>query len=232
MPTDRLLRIVESNDTSTHLVASAKRRRARDHAVDDRLAVLGFAGLEERRVDPGLDEVAFGIDAEQPHRLAGDLPADDERRVEADLVVLEVLAVAPLDVAHRVRHQHRDLEHRGARSTGWRRCRRRCSAGSARRSPPACRRDCPNSGARCTRSPRRSNTVILQNLAMLSMPALVRESDAKMSPLVEHDADAIGHVLRASVWRPRAGETGGLRVMEARGARRRPPRTVGACADP
>ena len=33
-----------------------------------------------------------------------------------------------------------------------------------------------------TRSPRRSNTVILQNLAMLSMPALVRESDAKMIP--------------------------------------------------
>ncbi len=33
-----------------------------------------------------------------------------------------------------------------------------------------------------TRSPLRSNTVILQNLAMLSMPALVRESDAKMMP--------------------------------------------------
>src|SRR5437763_9014516 len=34
-----------------------------------------------------------------------------------------------------------------------------------------------------TRSPRRSNTVILQNLAMLSMPALVRESEAKIIPL-------------------------------------------------
>jgi len=33
-----------------------------------------------------------------------------------------------------------------------------------------------------TRSPRRSNTVILQNLAMLSTPALVRESEAKMIP--------------------------------------------------
>ena len=34
----------------------------------------------------GLDEVALGVDAEQPHRLAADLSADDERRVEADLV--------------------------------------------------------------------------------------------------------------------------------------------------
>ena len=112
MPTDRLLRIVESNDTSTHFVASGERGRARDHAVDDRLAVLGLAGLEERRVDPGLDEVAFGVDAEQPHGLARDLSADDERRVEPDLAVLEVLTVAPLDVAHRVGHQHRDVEHR------------------------------------------------------------------------------------------------------------------------
>jgi hypothetical protein len=59
--------------------------RARDHAVDDRLAVLGLAGLEIRRVDAGLDEIAFGIDAEQAHRLAADLAADDERGVEADL---------------------------------------------------------------------------------------------------------------------------------------------------
>jgi len=33
-----------------------------------------------------------------------------------------------------------------------------------------------------TPSPRRSNTVILQNLAMLSMPAFVRESDANIIP--------------------------------------------------
>jgi hypothetical protein len=33
-----------------------------------------------------------------------------------------------------------------------------------------------------TRSPGRSNTVILQNLAKLSTPALVRESDAKRMP--------------------------------------------------
>ena len=34
-----------------------------------------------------------------------------------------------------------------------------------------------------TRSPRRSKTVILQNLPMLSMPAFVRESEAKIIPL-------------------------------------------------
>jgi hypothetical protein len=34
-----------------------------------------------------------------------------------------------------------------------------------------------------TRSPRRSKTVILQNRATLSMPALVRESDAKIMPV-------------------------------------------------
>ena len=112
MPTDRLLRIVESNDTSTHLVASASGVAARDHAVDDRLAVLGLAGLEVWRVDASFDEIALGIDPEQPRRFAADLPADDERGVEADLVVLQVLAVAPLDVAHRVRDQHRHVEHR------------------------------------------------------------------------------------------------------------------------
>ena len=112
MPTDRLLRIVESNDTSTHFVGVRKRREPRDHAIDDRLAVLGFAGLEVGRVDSGLDEIALGIDPEQPQRLAADLPADDERGVEADLVLLQVRAVAPLDVAHRVGDQHRDVEHR------------------------------------------------------------------------------------------------------------------------
>ncbi len=33
-----------------------------------------------------------------------------------------------------------------------------------------------------TRSPARSNTVILQNFAMLSRPAFVLESDAKIMP--------------------------------------------------
>ena len=40
----------------------------------------------------------------------------------------------------------------------------------------------PELSSTITRSPGRSNTDILQNFAMLSMPALVRESDAKISP--------------------------------------------------
>ena len=112
MPTDRLLRIVESKDTSTHFVASARGVSRRDHPVDDRLAVLRLAGLEVRRVDSRLDEVALGIDPEQPQRLAADLPAHDERRVESDLVLLQVRAIPPLDVAHGVGDEHRDVEHR------------------------------------------------------------------------------------------------------------------------
>jgi hypothetical protein len=56
MPTDKLLRMVESNDTRTHLDASAR-------LVDVVTARsrTGFAGLEERRVDTGFDEVAFGV---------------------------------------------------------------------------------------------------------------------------------------------------------------------------
>ena len=56
-----------------------------DHAIDDRLAVLRFTGLEVGRVDPRLDEVAFGIDPEQPQGLADDLPADDEGGIEAGI---------------------------------------------------------------------------------------------------------------------------------------------------
>ncbi len=40
----------------------------------------------------------------------------------------------------------------------------------------------PELNSTMTRSPRRSNTVILQNLAMLSTPAFVLESEAKTIP--------------------------------------------------
>jgi hypothetical protein len=50
-PTERFERMVESIEMSAHLVASAMLDEPRDDAVDDRLAVLGFADLEVRRVD-------------------------------------------------------------------------------------------------------------------------------------------------------------------------------------
>src|SRR3954471_13938393 len=76
-----------------------ERRDRSDHAVDDRLAVLGFAGLEVWRVAARLDEIAFGIDAKEPWRLAADLSAQDEGGIEADVVAFQVLAIAALDVA-------------------------------------------------------------------------------------------------------------------------------------
>src|ERR1700677_44378 len=88
-----------------------KRRITRNYAVEDRLSVLGFTGLKEGRVDPCFDEIALGIDPEQPNRLPVDLPADDERGIEADAVLFQVPTVAFLDIAHRVRDQPRDVEH-------------------------------------------------------------------------------------------------------------------------
>src|SRR6476660_3363589 len=59
----------------------------RKYAVEDRLSVLGFTGLEEGRVGPCFDEVALGIGPEQSYRLTVDLPTDDERGIEADVVL-------------------------------------------------------------------------------------------------------------------------------------------------
>ena len=104
MPTERLLRMVESNETNTHFVASAQPGGRADHPIDDRLAVFRFARLEEGRVGAGLDEVALREDPEQPHGLALDLAADDERGVEGSSVLLQMLPVAALDIPHGVRN--------------------------------------------------------------------------------------------------------------------------------
>src|SRR6478735_8111341 len=84
----------------------------RKYAVEDRLSVLGFTGLEEGRVGPCFDEVALGIGPEQPYRLTVDLPTDDERGIEADVVLFQVPGVAFLDIARRVGDQPHDVEHR------------------------------------------------------------------------------------------------------------------------
>ena len=75
-------------------------------SVDDGLAVLGLTCLKVGCVDARFDEIAFGIDAQERQGLAADLPADNERGVESDL--LQVIAVASLDIAHHVRDQHRE----------------------------------------------------------------------------------------------------------------------------
>src|SRR6267378_8660259 len=96
-------------------------RMLRKYAVEDRLSVFGFAGLEEGRVGPGFDKVALGIGPEQPYRLTADLPTDDERGIEADVVLFQVPSVAVLDIARRVGDQPHDVEHRpGAQEIGGR----------------------------------------------------------------------------------------------------------------
>ena len=79
-PTDRFERMVESMETSAHLAAWARLVLRVDHAVDDGLAVFGFADLKVRRVDRGLDEVAGRIDMEQARLFALDLAAQNEGR--------------------------------------------------------------------------------------------------------------------------------------------------------
>ena len=65
MPTDKLLRIVESNETRTHFVASSRlvfRLMTRSRIG---LPYLASPVLEKRRVGASLDEVSFGIGPEQ-----------------------------------------------------------------------------------------------------------------------------------------------------------------------
>ena len=69
-----------------------------------------------------------------------------------------------------------------------------------------------------TRLPGRSKTVILQNFAMLSMPAFVRESEAKIIPSSRGNTpDAVGHAMglvrnRLPVRLATATGSGGIRA--------------------
>ena len=69
--------------------------RTHDDAVDERLAVLGFTGLNIGCVDTGLNEVAFSMDAEQASPFSLDLPAENERCVAADTARLAARSIAP-----------------------------------------------------------------------------------------------------------------------------------------
>src|SRR5271170_4272996 len=102
-------RIERDEDT---LCGVHERRRRSDHAIDDWFSVLGFPGLQKRRIEPRLDEIAFGVDAEETHRLALDLAAEDERCVEMQLGLFQVSLVAPLDVSHGIGDDHGHVEHR------------------------------------------------------------------------------------------------------------------------
>jgi uncharacterized protein len=84
-----------------------------DHPVEDRLAVLGLADLQERRLARRLDEVAGGIDLEQPVPAALDLASEQEAG-GGIAVRLDVLAVVLQDLAQHAADHARGIEH-GAR---------------------------------------------------------------------------------------------------------------------
>src|SRR6185369_14350113 len=62
-----------------------------DDPVEDRLAVFMLADLEEGRIGRRLDEIAGGIELEQPHAAALDLPAEEHRDVEGYVLGLHGL---------------------------------------------------------------------------------------------------------------------------------------------
>jgi hypothetical protein len=97
MPTERLLRIVESNDTSTHLTAS-------DKLVDE--------VITRRRIDLGLDEVGLCVGSEEAGRFARDLSSEDEGSIEDEVAAFQVSCVALFDLPRGVRNESGDVEHR------------------------------------------------------------------------------------------------------------------------
>ena len=71
-----------------------------DGAVEDRLAVLVLADLQERCVARRLDEVAGRVHHEQPHAAVGHLAGHKDGRVETPAVLFQALAVEAIDLAH------------------------------------------------------------------------------------------------------------------------------------
>ncbi len=140
-------------------------RAARDDAVDDRLAVLRFADLEIRRVGGGLDEIAGGIDAEQPRRFGADLAAEDQRGVELD-------ACDPCSASASRRCTSRNASPTcraasnmlAARENAGLRPRSRCARAACSIDRLRNREIARASSATSTRSPGCSKTVILRNV--------------------------------------------------------------------
>ena len=106
----RLQRGIETDHQQFHRIFHAHLRIIA--ADDDRSAVFGLADLEERGVPARLDEVAFGVDHEQPRLHAGNLPCDDDRRREAPpaLHPVRILAFRD-DRSQQLADFGRDLEH-------------------------------------------------------------------------------------------------------------------------
>jgi hypothetical protein len=86
---------------------------ARDHPIDDGLAVLRLADLEVRRIYRGFDEIACRVDTEQARRFGADLAAENEGGIELDVVFFQRFGIALVHLAQRIAHVARGLEHVG-----------------------------------------------------------------------------------------------------------------------
>jgi hypothetical protein len=87
-----------------------ERRLVGDHPVEDRLAVLGLARLQERGLGRRLDEVAGRIDQEQAVALALELAGEQEGRARIALRTY-VLAVVGHDFAQHPADRAGGIEH-------------------------------------------------------------------------------------------------------------------------
>ncbi len=188
--------MVESIDTSRHFIASARLVVGEMDAIDDGLAVLGLAGLEERCVAASLDEIAFREKVRnRARRLTTYLPTDDERGA--------LKGCAPPTIAGA---SHRSTSRTAAATrpatSNMVRAFQMVVASTAGASP-RCRSvvmtacvpaRLPELSNTITRSPGRSNTLILQKLAKLSTPACVRESEANTMPSIQQ------HRRRSRSW--------------------------------
>src|ERR1700676_2479963 len=176
------------------LCGLCKGRMLRKYAVEDRLSVLGFTGLKEGRVGPCFDKVALGVGPEQPYRLTADLPTDNERGIEADVVLFQVPGVAVLDIAHRVGDQPHDVEHRpGAHEIGG-----RVAVGATLRQYG----DDGLSSGQVSRTQQNDNAVAatlehrhLAKLGEVVHPGMRPGVRGENHALVEHYANAISHAM-------------------------------------
>jgi hypothetical protein len=194
MPTDRLLRMVESNDTRAHLVASMRLAEVMMTRSTMGFSVLRFAGLEEGRIGTRLDEIAFGEGPEEPQRLAFDLAADDERGIESQSAFLEVFPVAELDVAYRVRNHDRYIEHR-ANAPDVRHAALRITSLFQNADDRLC--SCETPGTQQHDHPiahalKNGHLAKLRKIVDACVGAGIRRED---HPLLEQNADAVGHVV-------------------------------------
>src|SRR6266550_3426976 len=109
-PTLRFERMVESTETRPTL-GIVEVDVVGDGAIEHRLAVFMLADLQIGRILCAFDEIAGGVEHEQPRALAPDLPAKQERDVEFHVRSLERLALDLVQLTDDAADALRRLKH-------------------------------------------------------------------------------------------------------------------------